>query len=78
MNILLGLLLIVLIVLTTGYHVYFAWKGKHYKILFVQMGIASVAVIVGISVIYDFSDPSISKLFNMLSPLEKGNGGFER
>lgn len=77
MKLFLSFLLIFLVVLSTGFHAYFVWKGKHYKMLFVQLGIVSVAVIVGVSIIYDFSDPSISKLLNMLSPLEKGNGGIK-
>jgi branched-subunit amino acid transport protein AzlD len=71
MNILLSLLLIVLIVLTTGTHIYFVWKRNHYKMLFAQLGIISLTIILGLLVIYDLSDPSISKLLNMLSPLQK-------
>lgn len=71
MNILSSLLLILLVVLSTGTHIYFVWKGKHYKMLFVQVGIVSIAVILGIVAIYGFPEPSISKLFNMLSPLGK-------
>jgi hypothetical protein len=71
MNILLSLLFIVLIVLTTGTHIYFVWKRKYYKMLFVQFGIISLTIILGVLAIYDLTDPSISKLLNMLSPLEK-------
>lgn len=70
MNILLCLLLIVLIAITTGTHIYFVWKKKDYKTLFVQFGIVSLSIVAGILVIYNLADPSISKLLNMLSPLE--------
>lgn len=39
--------------------------------LFVQLGIISLTIILGLTAIYDFSDPSISKLLNRLSPLQK-------
>lgn len=71
MKILLSLLFIVLIILTTGFHAYFVWKSKDYKMLFVQLGIVGLTIIAGILVIYDLSDPSISELLNMLSPLEQ-------
>lgn len=71
MNILMSLLLIILVVATTGFHAYFVWKRKDHKTLFVQMGIVCLTIIAGIFIIYDLTDPSISKLFNMLSPLEK-------
>ncbi len=69
MKILLSLLLIVLIVLTSGYHAYFVWKSKNYKMLFVQLGIVGLTVIAEILAVYDLAGPSISKLLNMLSPL---------
>lgn len=71
MNILLSLLLIVLIALTAGTHIYFVWKRKNYKMLVVQLGIVGLTIILGILNIYDISDPSIAKLLNMLSPLDK-------
>ncbi|MFD2924547.1 hypothetical protein [Halobacillus naozhouensis] len=69
MNSLLCLLLVVLIVLTTGTHIHFVWKRNHYKMLAAQLGIISLTIILSILAIYDLSDPSISKLLNMLSPL---------
>ncbi|WP_164670171.1 hypothetical protein [Virgibacillus doumboii] len=71
MNILLSLLLIVLIVLTTGTHIYFVWKGKNHKMLFVQLAIIGLTIILCVMTIYDIRDPSISKFLNALSPLQK-------
>ena len=71
MTILLSILLIVLIVLTTGYHAYFVWKRKDYKMLLVQLGIVGLAIIAVILVVYNLRDPSISKLLKWVSTLEK-------
>ncbi|HEX6923027.1 MAG TPA: hypothetical protein VF149_04320 [Bacillales bacterium] len=71
MNILMGLLLIILVLGTTGYHGYFVWQRKNYKTLWVQVGIAGISIIAGILIIYGGPDPSISRLLNLLSPLQK-------
>lgn len=71
MNILLSLLLVFLIILTTGSHIYFVWQKKDYKTLMIQIGIAGIALLAGIVIITDISSLSISKILNTLSPLEK-------
>jgi len=71
MNILLSLLLVFLIILTTGSHIYFVWKKKDYKTLMIQIGIAGIALLAGIVIITDISSLSISKILNTLSPIEK-------
>lgn len=71
MNLLLSILLVVLIIITTGSHVYFVWKKKDYRTLITQVGIISLAILAVILVINDFSFFSIAKLMNTLSPLEK-------
>lgn len=68
MKILLSLLFILLIFATTGTHLYFVWKRKELKTLFVQLGIVGVSAILGIIIIYDLNYPTISKLLNTLSP----------
>jgi hypothetical protein len=71
MNILLCLLLVLLIGVTTGTHVYFVWKRRDYKTLVVQISLIGLAVITGILVIYDLRDPSISEMLNTVSPFKK-------
>jgi hypothetical protein len=71
MKILFSLLLVILIVLTSGSHTYFVWKKKDFRTLSIQIGILGLAILAGIVVINDISYLSISKVFNMLSPLEK-------
>jgi len=71
MNILLSLLLVLLILLTTGTHIYFVWKKKDYKTLMIQIGILGFALLAGLVIITDISSLSISKILNTLSPLEK-------
>ncbi|MDQ1000216.1 multisubunit Na+/H+ antiporter MnhC subunit [Neobacillus niacini] len=68
MKILLSILFILLILVTTGTHLYFVWKRKEFKTLFVQLGIIGGAVILGIITIYELDPPSFSKLLNTLSP----------
>ena len=68
MKIFLCLLLIVLVILSSGIHLYFVWKGKDYRTLVTQMGVLGVAIILGILVIYHLTEPSISTLLNTLSP----------
>lgn len=70
MNILLSLLFISLVVATSGLHVFFIWKRKDYKTLFVQIGMIGLAIIAGVLSIYNIPDLySIAKLLNLLSPL---------
>lgn len=71
MNLLLSLLIILLIVLTSGTHLYFVWKGKHNKILYVQISIIILAILLGVWTIYHITTPSIATLFNEISPFGK-------
>ncbi|SEI04310.1 hypothetical protein SAMN05192559_10865 [Halobacillus karajensis] len=70
MDLLLSLLLIILIVLTTGTHVYFVWKRHQRKMLCAQLGIIGLAIILGVWTIYDPANPSISKWLTTWSPLK--------
>jgi hypothetical protein len=70
MNILLSLLFILVVIGTSGLHVYFIWKKKEYKTLFAQLGLIGLAILGGVLTIYNTPDLfSISKLLNLLSPL---------
>ena len=71
MKILMSLLLAFLIIITTSYHGYFIWKNKDYKTLIIQIGIVCLTIVAGILVVNDPSYVSISKILNMLSPIEK-------
>ncbi|WP_034261886.1 hypothetical protein [Bacillus sp. J33] len=71
MKILLSLLLVILVVLTAGTHIYFVWRKKDFKTLMIQIGIAGLAILAGIVIITDLSYLSISKILNTISPLEK-------
>lgn len=68
MKILLSLLLILLILATSGLHIYFVWKRKDYKTLFIQLGIIGLTIIFGIITIYDVDLYSISKILNLMNP----------
>ncbi|MDR4949805.1 hypothetical protein [Neobacillus cucumis] len=70
MNILISVLFIILVLGTSGLHMYFIWKKKEYKTLFAQLGILGLAIVGGVLTIYNFPNLfSISKLLNLLSPL---------
>lgn len=70
MNILISVLFIILVLGTSGLHMYFIWKKKEYKTLFAQLGIIGLAIVGGVLTIYNSPDLfSISKLLNLLSPL---------
>ncbi|TFJ93578.1 hypothetical protein [Lentibacillus salicampi] len=71
MTILMILLLFILMALTTGWHVRFAWKRKKHNLLFIQIGIISLAFLLGILTIYNVSELSISSVFNTISPVDK-------
>lgn len=68
MKILLSLLLILLILATSGLHIYYVWKRKDYKTLVIQLGIIGLTIIFGIFTIYTDDLYSISKLLNMMNP----------
>jgi TRAP-type C4-dicarboxylate transport system permease small subunit len=71
MKIILCLLLIGLVMITTLPYTFRELKKQEYKTLFIQMGIIGLAIIAGIFLIYDLRDPSISSIFNKLSPIGK-------
>ncbi|MEH6904464.1 hypothetical protein [Neobacillus drentensis] len=68
MKTILFLLFILLVGITTGYHLYSSWKKKDKKVMFIQMGILGLAIVLGGVLIYELQLPTLSKLFNMISP----------
>jgi TRAP-type C4-dicarboxylate transport system permease small subunit len=68
MKTLLFLLFIILVGITTVFHLYTSWKKKEKKVMFIQMGILGLAIVLGGVLIYEFQLPSLSKLFNTISP----------
>jgi uncharacterized transporter YbjL len=68
MKTILFLLFILLVGITTGYHLYSSWKNKDKKVMFIQMGILGLAIVLGGVLIYELQLPTLSKLFNMISP----------
>ena len=71
MNIIMSLVLIILILLTSGIHLYFVWKKRDLRTLYTQIGILGLTVILGILSIWGFTEPSISTLFDTISPFKK-------
>ncbi|WP_170006153.1 hypothetical protein [Bacillus fonticola] len=71
MSILLILLLIVLILATTGFHIFHSWKMKEYRTFIFQTGIVSLSIVGGVVIIQDPHLVSISEWLNALSPLGK-------
>jgi branched-subunit amino acid transport protein AzlD len=70
MNILLTIILLVLIVVSSGSHLYFVLKKKDKKTFIVQIAILCLAALGGVLVIYNLTDPSLSKMLNNISPLQ--------
>lgn len=68
MKTLLLLLLILLVGITTGFPLYSSWKRKDKKVMFIQMGILGLAIVLSGVLIYEFQFPSLSQLFNTISP----------
>lgn len=71
MKIIVSLLLIILIGLSSGLHLYFVWRERDRKTLCIQIGLIGVAMLVGIMIIFGIQDPSLSSMLNYLSPLDK-------
>lgn len=68
MNTLLFILFIILVGITTGYQLYSTWKNKDKKIMYIQLSILGLAIVLGGVLFYQIQIPSISKLFNIISP----------
>lgn len=68
MKTLLFLLFLVLVCITTGYQLYSSWKKKDKKVLSIQLSILGLAIVVGGLLVYEVNLPTISKLFNTISP----------
>ena len=75
MKIVYSALVILLILLTGGFHVRVVWKDKNYKLLSVQMVIMAAAALFAITGIYCSAHFSISQSLNEASPWRFGTGG---
>jgi hypothetical protein len=62
------LLFLLLIGITSSFQLYSSWKKKDKKVMFIQISILSLAIILGGVLIYEIQLPSISKMFNIISP----------
>jgi hypothetical protein len=71
MKILMSLVLIVLILLTSGIHVYFVWKKGDRRTLYTQLSLLGLTIIAGILGVWGVTEPSISTLINGISPFKK-------
>ncbi|WEG14653.1 hypothetical protein PU629_09935 [Pullulanibacillus sp. KACC 23026] len=68
MKVAMSLLFILLIFITSGIHLYFVWKKKDYRTLYVQFGILAMAIVLGVWAIWGNSVMSISNLMDAISP----------
>jgi hypothetical protein len=66
-----SLVLIVLILLTSGVHVYFVWQKGDRRTLYTQLSLLGLSIIAGILGVWGVTEPSISKLINGISPFNK-------
>jgi hypothetical protein len=66
-----SIVLIVLILLTSGVHVYFVWKKGDRRTLYTQLSLLGLAIIAGILGVWGVTEPSISTLINGISPFKK-------
>ena len=71
MNIIKSLLFIFLLAISSGSHTYHVWKKQDYRTLKVQIGIMSLAILVGLLLIFYFQTYSIAYFLNELSPIDK-------
>lgn len=71
MKILMSLVLIVLVLLTSGIHVYFVWKKGDRRMLYTQLSLLGLTIIAGILGVWGVTEPSISTLINGISPFKK-------
>jgi hypothetical protein len=70
MELLLILLLFILIVATSGTHMYHVWKMKQYKVFIFQVGLIGASLFAAFLLIYNIQTPSFSELMNRLSPFK--------
>ncbi|HWO95882.1 MAG TPA: hypothetical protein VNM45_06025 [Bacillus sp. (in: firmicutes)] len=75
MNILWSICLLVLMLVSAGYHLYLVLKKKDKTTFIVQIAILGLAALGGVLAIYHITDPSLSKILNVISPLQDRNGG---
>lgn len=68
MEILISLIFTLLVLASSGSHVYMAIKGKETKMLCIQIGILGLVLMGGISSIYCVPDPSIAKILGVVIP----------
>jgi hypothetical protein len=62
------LLFLLLIGITSSFQLYSSWKKKDKKVMFIQISILSLVIVLGGVLIYEIQLPSISKMFNIISP----------
>jgi hypothetical protein len=68
MKTLIFLLFLLLIGITSSFQLYSSWKKKDKKVMFIQISILSLVIVLGGVLIYEIQLPSISKMFNIISP----------
>lgn len=68
MNIFISLIFALLVMASSGRHVYMAIKGKETKMLCIQMGILGLVIAGGIFFIDRVPDPSIAKILGVVIP----------
>ncbi|MBC8015314.1 MAG: hypothetical protein H7X79_06165 [Sporomusaceae bacterium] len=68
MEIFISLIFILLVLASSGSHVYMAMKGKKTKMLFIQIGILGLVIAGGIFSIYRVPDPSIATILGAVIP----------
>lgn len=68
MKIFISLIFALLVLASSGSHVYLAVKGKETKMLCIQIGILGLVIAGGIFSIYRVSDPSIAKILGVVIP----------
>lgn len=68
MNIFISLIFALLVMASSGSHVYMAIKRKETKMLCIQIGILGLVLAGGLFSIYRVPDPSIAKILGVVIP----------
>ena len=68
MKIFISLILFLLVLASSGSHIYMAIKGKETKMICIQIGILGLVIAGGFFSIYRVSDPSIAKILGIVIP----------
>ena len=68
MNIFISLVFCVLVIGSSGFHVYMSIKKKDTKVLYIQLGILAIVIIGGVFSIQLVPDPSIAKILGVVIP----------